>query len=240
MLNYKCCSDKNSLLICHDDDERVPASMAIRPLPAEVPEWLHEVLQPLVAKVTELSEQVKRCHARVDKVTHQKPAPATQGWRFPLLSAAAAPKASETCLDEVLATQAELRRQVEEGQRATEALLQRTDKLQAVVSAAEAAQLSALEQIKVLKAKTEQLAEGGGGGGLDFGAPIGKTLNTQDYAVMHAETRQELDECKQTLDVISDIVLQGGGRCTSLTPSRPDDAAARLRELARLRSANKE
>mmetsp|Transcript_17480 Transcript_17480/g.48291 ORF Transcript_17480/g.48291 Transcript_17480/m.48291 type:complete len:249 (-) Transcript_17480:163-909(-) len=222
-----CCAGEGGAQICHDDVERIvsvtlpPLSLNDGTIEGVISAWLEQALRPVVAQVHDLQKQVQRCEVRIEELdSHRTPAE-PDGWpvQAPCIAACRVPGSTAILadcggtanLDEVLAEQAELLRLVEEGQRRVDALQQKVGSavgLQTNVTLAEPMQKTTVEQISELKDAVTKF----GDMILDFGSPIGKTMNTQDWLAMYAETRQEVDECRRRVDSLMSLLQQGTSR----------------------------
>merc|ERR1740121_2564110 len=102
---------------------------------------------------------------------------------------------SVACLEAVL-------RQLDEGRQSIGVLQFQTEHFQASLMAAEKTQQATMQELRLLRGQIDRLGEAGAAPAedpLDFGAPIGKTWNTQDMASMHAETRADLEELRRRI-----------------------------------------
>merc|ERR1740121_847672 len=176
---------------------------------------MEHTLQPLVQKVSSLQAQLMRCQAQVDQVVCRSPESLLlPRWLWPgggrAGSEPSAGRPSETTLaasSESRACLEALVRQLDEGRQSICALQVSTDRLQESLAAMEAQQQTAVDEMRTLRSRVEQL----GDAGLELGAPIGKTLNTQDMVAMHAETRTDLNELRNRIDDLCTAMLGGGG-----------------------------
>mmetsp|Transcript_50864 Transcript_50864/g.128300 ORF Transcript_50864/g.128300 Transcript_50864/m.128300 type:complete len:281 (-) Transcript_50864:27-869(-) len=222
-----CLCSQKGLSICHDDSEpdagctSPPWPLMVHPPPLGVlegdlskalPAWLDQTLRPLVAKVANLQAQVNRCQARVEIVAGQRDSSVLPRWLFAKGPAVETEQVNPTeCLEAVL-------RQLDEGRQSINNLQFQTERLQEAVASSERSQKATREEMRLLHGKLDQISDAALD--LDFGPPIGKTMNTQDIAQLHAETRADLDELRKRLD---DML---GNWAPATTPSMLPSAAA--------------
>jgi len=116
-------------------------------------------------------------------------------------SSASAP--STSVWEELSLFQAELRAKVDAQDLQLRRLGEQQEQLLAEAKVSQESLKKALREVSDLAGQAREDVE------LDFGAPIGKTLNTQDMAAMHAETRRELAECRRRISEVADMVVGG-------------------------------
>lgn len=150
-----------------------------------------------------------KLHASAEATRRRAASPSPASWRASVRSAlsvlkVAAPVNGSVALDEVL----DLRRQVELQRQTTDGVWE--------------AHQAMMEIVTSLEERLERPDAPGGGPSLDFGAPIGKTMNTQDMATLLEETRHGVEECRRRLDDLS-AAAPGGSRRTAGGPAATVD-----------------
>eukprot|EP00429_Kryptoperidinium_foliaceum_P106853 CAMPEP_0176261122 /NCGR_PEP_ID=MMETSP0121_2-20121125/39935_1 /TAXON_ID=160619 /ORGANISM="Kryptoperidinium foliaceum, Strain CCMP 1326" /LENGTH=216 /DNA_ID=CAMNT_0017601053 /DNA_START=95 /DNA_END=745 /DNA_ORIENTATION=- len=185
------------------DDEEFPAPKFedMIPVDADSPEWFQRAMRPVLQRMGEFQQQLRALDARVDMAVKKRlvvPEPA-----MACCSPSLPPR--PVASDDVLNSPAELRLLVDSQELQLRHLSMKQDKLLADVEASHASQRASLEQIAALASRIEA------GDNLGFGAPIGRTLNTQDMAAMYAEMRQDLADCKKRVAVLAGLVQGGAG-----------------------------
>lgn len=169
-------------------DIATPASVGLREPYPGLSRWLESALRPFVAEAERVRLQLQKCEARVQELEGRGAAPG---------------RAAQGPLQSDGVSSQELRRQLREE------VSQPTDIYQAVAVLEMQVQkvMDSMSEVEAtqtcIKADVDEIREEMKGfepNDLDFGAPIGKTLNTQDYAQMQAELRAELNRCHERLD----------------------------------------
>mmetsp|Transcript_77880 Transcript_77880/g.210573 ORF Transcript_77880/g.210573 Transcript_77880/m.210573 type:complete len:238 (-) Transcript_77880:90-803(-) len=179
------------MTVCHDDFELdcmmqpFPVCLSTEDMLKSIPAWVNKVVTPLVGKIAMLQADLAQCQSTIAEMSGQSPTLVVKVPRKPALS-------SSPEDNRVLVGTLEMRMQ----------------ELQAAVSSMKASQAQSLERLQDIADKVANTGAGAAEDDLDFGAPIsGRTLNTQDMAVMTTETRHEVDKLRKRVDDIDHKVL---------------------------------
>jgi len=164
-------------------DMATPTSVGLREPYPGLSRWLESAMRPFVAEAERVRIQLQRCEARVQELENAA-APGRLVQAGPMQ-----PKGDAGSSKEL---HRQLREEVRQPNDVFQAVAVLEMQMQRVMDSVSEVEVD----VKEIKEQVKQIATND----LDFGAPIGKTLNTQDYAQMNAELRAELDRCRERLD----------------------------------------
>jgi len=106
-----------------------------------------------------------------------------------------APPALADELQRMQLEQLEQGRRLSEGQQALGALESAQEQLREALAAATEARTALEEQVRGLGGRVAEL----GVQSLELGPPIGRSLNSLDWAALHCQTRHDLEECRREI-----------------------------------------
>eukprot|EP00429_Kryptoperidinium_foliaceum_P063631 CAMPEP_0176066326 /NCGR_PEP_ID=MMETSP0120_2-20121206/33098_1 /TAXON_ID=160619 /ORGANISM="Kryptoperidinium foliaceum, Strain CCMP 1326" /LENGTH=208 /DNA_ID=CAMNT_0017399929 /DNA_START=92 /DNA_END=715 /DNA_ORIENTATION=+ len=204
------------MMVNNDDEEDcgLPATVAALAPGVEMPPWFEQAMRPLLQRMNEFQGRMRQLEARVDFTMNRRIVHAQAAVGGCCSTGAPSPSAME----ELSLFQAELRAKVESQDLELKTLTKQQEQLLADARASQVSLKEALKKASNVAGKAKEDED------LDFGAPIGKTFNTQDMAAMHAETRQELAECQRRISELADMV--GGRPASGAAATNPTDGAS--------------
>jgi len=195
------------MTVCHDDFELdcmmqpFPVCLSTEDMLKSIPAWVNKVVTPLVGKIAMLQADLAQCQSTIAEMSGQSPT-------LVVKAGCDAPVAEFISSGKTVPRKPALSSAPEDNRVLVGTLEMRMQELQAAVSSMKASQAQSLERLQDIADKVANAGAGAAEDDLDFGAPIsGRTLNTQDMAVMTTETRHEVDKLRKRVDDIDHKVL---------------------------------
>jgi len=162
----------------------------LRPLAEEL-----ERLLPLAHKVDLLWEHHLQCSPEEPRAPAPPQEEELQQW---VPAPSQEPELQQWVVDELARMrleQAEASCQLSEGRLATSALERAQDQLREALVASTEARAALEEEVLRLVKSVAELS----GQSLEFGPPLGRTLNSLDWAALHGQVRLEVEECRREI-----------------------------------------